>query len=222
MCTAYEIDGANYDVDFLVADAYEAMMSENHAYQIIRYTDLAPVMMPNGKLRLMSWAFQHIPWKQTKPTKTGNTREDQLGIALWRESFRERRCVVPMTAFFEWHENPDKSKTPYRFSRPGGQVIWVAGLWREEEKRGECFSVITTDPTPEIAPVHDRLLRVLRDDEMEPYLAGELKSFTPTTVPLEWRETPNFLKGQKRAAKPAAVKNPKKPKPSPPGQGEFW
>ena len=224
MCTAYEIDGANYDVDFLVADFYEAMMAEESLYQIIRPTLMSPVIMPDRSVRMMSWGFRYTPRGQSKPRTVVNSREDQLGIRLWKEHFEQRRCLIPATAFFEWVSGPDGAAVPLRFTRPGRKRILIAGIWGVEEGRGECFSMITTDPTTAIGPVHDRMPAVLAFDQLQSHLSGELKSYGPSSVPLEWKETENFLKGQKRATKQAHSKPPpaSKRRQDPPEQGQLF
>lgn len=224
MCTAYEIDGADYDVDFLVADAYEAMLAEQHAFQIIRPTLMAPVILPDRSVRMMAWGFRYTPRGQTKPRTVVNSREDQLGIRLWRDHFKERRCLIPATAFFEWVTGPDGKALPLRFTRPGRKRIFIAGLWGEEEGRGECFSMITTEPTAAIAPIHDRMPAVLAFDQLQPHLSGELSAYGPSAVPLEWRDTENFLKGRQAAKKAAIPKPPPKPKrgQDPPEQGQLF
>jgi hypothetical protein len=60
-----------------------------------------------------------------------------------------------------------------------------------------------------LAPVHDRMPAVLADEQIAPFLDGELHAFGPSAVGLEYREAANFLKSGK-ATKP------------PPLQGEMF
>jgi putative SOS response-associated peptidase YedK len=205
MCTAYEIDGSSYDVDFLVADAFEATLAEEGAYHIIRPTLKAPVVMPNGRARIMSWGFRRpVPGKQKKQLwrTIVNSREDKLRGGTWGKAFRERRCVIPAASFYEWVEGPGGKAKPLRFARPGGQRIWIAGIWEDDADRGECFSMITTEPTAEIAPIHDRMPAALLTSQILPYLAGELNQFGPSAVILAWTEAENFLKNRTTETKP--------------------
>lgn len=205
MCTAYEIDGSNYEVDFLVADAFEATLAEEGTFHIIRPTLMAPVIMPNGRARIMSWGFRRpVPGGKTKQLwrTIVNSREDKLQGNTWGKAFRERRCVIPATSFYEWVEGDGGKAKPLRFTRPGGQRIWMAGIWENDAERGECFSMITTEPTAAIAPIHDRMPAVLLTSQILPYLAGELNEFGPSAVPLEWAEAENFLRKKASEAKP--------------------
>ena len=83
---------------------------------------------------------------------------------------------------------------PLEFSRPGEPLLWIAGIWEEDKERGECFSMIKTEPNSVLEPVHDRMPAVLADPQIAPYLAGELHEFGPSSVLLEFSESENFLK----------------------------
>lgn len=209
MCTAYEVgDNEFYYVDWLVADAFEAsMFSEN--LQIIRPTLKAPVVMLDGRLRIMSWGFRRpVPGGKTKQLwrTIVNSREDKLSGPVWGKAFRERRCLIPASAFYEWVTGPDGKAMPLRFTRPEAKGMWIAGIWEEDAERGECYSMITTEPTDAIRPVHDRMPAVLAPDQLRPYLEGTLNEFGPSSVPLRWAAAENFLKKAKE----------------PPAQGELF
>jgi len=214
MCTAYEIGRTDFDVDWLVADSFEASMFEEGICRIIRPTLMAPVILPDRTFRIMSWGFRYTPRGQNKPRTVVNSREDQLGIRLWKDKFRSNRCLIPASAFFEWVQGEDGKMMPLRFTRPGSKGILMAGVWGEEEGRGECFSMITTAPTTAVAAIHDRMPAVLAEDQLRPYLEGELNEFGPSRVLLEWAPTENFLT-KKEAPAPTS-------KPKPPAQGELF
>jgi putative SOS response-associated peptidase YedK len=208
MCTAYEIGQTDFDVDWLVADALEASMFEDGLYQIIRPTLLAPVILPDRTFRIMSWGFRYTPRGQKRPRTVVNSREDQLKIRLWRDKFQSNRCLIPASAFFEWVRGDDGKMMPLRFTRPENKGILIAGVWGEEEGRGKCFSMITTEPTVAIRAIHDRMPAVLAEEQLRPYLEGELNEFGPSRVQLEWLPTENFLTKKKEEEAPSPVELP--------------
>jgi putative SOS response-associated peptidase YedK len=215
MCTAYEIGQTDFDVDWLVADALEASMFEEGIYRIIRPTLTAPVILPDRTWRIMSWGFRYTPRGQKKPRTVVNSREDQLKIRLWRDKFQSNRCLIPASAFFEWVQSEDGKMMPLRFTRPANKGVLIAGVWGVEEGLGECFSMITTEPTDSIRAIHDRMPAVLANDQLRPFVDGELNEFGPTRVPLVWAPTENFLTRKKQAPPPPAP-------PEPPAQGELF
>ena len=86
----------------------------------------------------------------------------------FKNAFRNRRCLVPATGFFEWKRNHDK--TPYNIRLKNGDVFCFAGLWDQWVSRdGEVihsFTIITTAPNKLTEQIHDRMPVILhRDDE---------------------------------------------------------
>lgn len=96
--------------------------------------------------------FRLFPPSGTAPLPTSGGRapkgaDAKLGGHTWNKSFRERRCLIPASAFFEWVQRPG-GMVPLRFERPDDHLIFITGIWREEQDRGEYFSMITTEQRP--------------------------------------------------------------------------
>ncbi len=196
MCTAYELGkrGGSFP-DHVKAQAVRELLGLV-GVRIIRPTLPAPVIMPDGELRTMLWGFRRpVPGGKTKQLwrTIVNSREDKLQGRTWSKAFRERRCLIPAAAFYEWMERGGK-KVPLRFERPADEWAWIAGIWEEDKERGECFSMITTEPNSVLEPVHDRMPAVLAETQVVPFLNGELNEFGPSSVLLQFNETANFLK----------------------------
>ncbi len=212
MCTAYELGKQRGSTPgYLDPHAVAEILSITET-RLIRPTIPAPVILPDGSLRKMNWGFRRAfaPKVKGRPLTWRtivNSREDKLDGRTWKEAFTTRRCLIPASSFFEWVEMGGRN-VPLRFVRPGGEWLWIAGIW-EEGEQGECFSMITTEPNSVLEPVHDRMPAVLDDEQMVRYLAGELNTFGPSAVVLQYQETANFLKSHKV------------PKP-PPAQGELF
>jgi putative SOS response-associated peptidase YedK len=103
-----------------------------------------------------------------------------------------QRCLVPMDGFYEW--KPDKS--PVRFIRRRRELFCVAGLWKDVEKPGidlplteRCFVLLTTAAIPSVAPIHDRMPFIVRDEQYDWWLREGMKdtvlNFADDT-PLDW------------------------------------
>ena len=198
MCTAYELGKQRGSTPgYLDAKAVAELLAIETT-RIIRPTLLAPVILPDGSLRVMHWGFRRSFAPKVKGNKPiwrtiVNSREDKLDGRTWKGAFQERRCLVPATSFYEWVQIGGKN-VPLRFERPSGEWIWIAGIWEENEERGECFSMITTEPNEVLSPVHDRMPAVLSEDQIAPYFSSELNSFGPSGVPLQYEQAANFLK----------------------------
>lgn len=85
----------------------------------------------------------------------------------FREAFRVRRCLVPADAFYEWRGAGGR-RQPVRFSLTGGGVFALAGLWApatlpDTGTLGSCV-ILTSEPNPLVAEVHDRMPVILPPD----------------------------------------------------------
>ncbi|WP_442678293.1 SOS response-associated peptidase family protein [Sphingomonas sp. ASY06-1R] len=84
--------------------------------------------------------------------------------------FRSGRCLIPIDGFYEFTDAPvadgeaPKKRAPkskWEFRMKGLDWFCVAGLWRTDPKVGEAWTMLTTEPGPDIAPYHDRQIVLL-------------------------------------------------------------
>ncbi len=141
-------------------------------------TQQAPVIRagPEGReVAMLRWGL--VPsWASDLKvgTKMINARgETAAQKPAFRSAFKQRRCLVPATGFFEWQGEPGR-KTPYAITVPGRPVFAFAGLW--ESWRGgdaeavETFTVITTEPNEQVARIHDRMPVILAEADYDAWL----------------------------------------------------
>lgn len=103
-----------------------------------------------------------------------NTRlETAAERPLFQDAFLQRRCLLPMTHYFEWGEREEimpsllldealmpKEKRRIRYAiRPKTEgPVYLAGVYRyEKEKPLPVFSVLTCAPDASISWLHDRM-----------------------------------------------------------------
>lgn len=187
MCSAYEtgqftghvpitLDGVDLE-SFRVADPM----------RLIRRTDHASVYLKNEGIATMRWGYE-----RPKLGVVNNTRSENLDSPMWHESFVERRCLIPLSAFYEWTGSKGNKRT-HRFTRPDGGLLWVAGIWEEVETLGRCYSMLTTEANSLVAPIHHRMPSILLGDELPRYLDGGMDVFTPLPQTLIVNDAPNPL-----------------------------
>ena len=88
----------------------------------------------------------------------------------FRDSMRARRCLLPMSAYFEW-ECRGRERIKYRIAPEGEGLHFLAGLYRFEGKYPVC-TVLTATAAPEIAFIHDRMPVILSAEQQELWLRG--------------------------------------------------
>lgn len=127
-------------------------------------------------MRTMAWGFPLVlkgrSGQPLKPKPVNNTRSDKLESGFWRSSFERRRCLIPVSAFAE-AEGPKGSKTRTWISIPDEPIFACAGIWRDSDEWGRVYSMVMTEASQAMAPVHDRMPVILQRDLQEQWLVGE-------------------------------------------------
>lgn len=128
----------------------------------IRIGDMGPVIRAKGngiELVLMRFGF---PPPRPRAGPVFNFKSDG------RHFKDSRRCLIVLSGFFEF-TGTKYPKAKHRFALKDSPVMAIAGLWREDE--GELsFTMLTTEPGPDIAPYHDRQVVVLRPGDWAHWL----------------------------------------------------
>jgi putative SOS response-associated peptidase YedK len=86
----------------------------------------------------------------------------------FRAAFKKRRCIVPMSGFYEWKRLDEKNKQPNYIHGKDEDVLGIAGLWEHWEHEGEVvesFTVITTDANKMMKSLHHRMPVILKPDD---------------------------------------------------------
>lgn len=75
--------------------------------------------------------------------------------------FQTGRCLVPASHFFEF-TGAKSPKYKWRFTKTGEDWFCLAGLWRPPSGNApEAFTILTTEPGPDVAQIHNRQVVVL-------------------------------------------------------------
>jgi len=91
--------------------------------------------------------------------------------------FSRGRCLIVADGFFEFTDDPDpragkrKPKKKWLFTKKDEPDFFcIAGLWRRDDKVGEAFTMLTTEPGPDVAPYHNRQVAVLHREQWPAWL----------------------------------------------------
>jgi putative SOS response-associated peptidase YedK len=61
-------------------------------------------------------------------------------------------------------------KTKWKFTNANEDWFCFAGLWPPMAAGGEAFMLLTTEPSPDVAPIHDRQMVVLERSDWSAWL----------------------------------------------------
>jgi putative SOS response-associated peptidase YedK len=87
--------------------------------------------------------------------------------------FGSGRCLIITDGFYEFTKPADpkvKRKDRWLFSFPDGGMLGIAGLTRTVPELGEAFTMLTTEPGPDVAPYHNRQIAVLPPHQWSAWL----------------------------------------------------
>ena len=101
--------------------------------------------------------------------------------------FSSGRCLIVADGFYEFTRPEDsqkKRKDKWLFTLKSEPWFCIAGLWRATAEVGEAYTMLTTEPGPDVAPYHNRQVVVLRPQEWSRWLdpavpAGEVLKALP-------------------------------------------
>ncbi|HEY8363396.1 MAG TPA: SOS response-associated peptidase [Tissierellaceae bacterium] len=162
MCGRFSLD-ASIDV---IIERYKAKNTvEFLPKEEIFPTNVAPVVINNGnnEIRMMKWGFV---FDFTKNPLI-NARAESVDIKhSFKYSFLNKRCIIPVTGFYEW-ENVDGKKIKRKIFIQE-DIFSLAGLYNTfRDKDGnpyEAFTIITTEANEDMKKIHQRMPVILPKD----------------------------------------------------------
>lgn len=172
MCGRYVL----YDTDTL-DERYDVEVGEPlHPNYNAAPTQTMPVITSDG-LELMRWGL--IPrWARDEKIgyKLFNARSESVfEKPLWKQVITKNRCLVPANGFYEWKRESD-GKHPYYIHPDGKEVFSFAGVWETWKHAGRIwwtYSILTTEPNQEMAPIHNRMPVILYPDDEQAWLKAD-------------------------------------------------
>lgn len=129
-------------------------------------------------LEQMTWGFPVTLRGKTgqplKPKPVNNARFDKLG-GFWKRwaDNPKHRCLIPAAAYAEAVGSAGSMTTTWLSVKDQPLFAW-AGLWRDSDEWGTCYTGVMTDNAPELAHIHDRSLVILEVAQWDQWLHGSL------------------------------------------------
>lgn len=107
-----------------------------------------------------------------------NARAETIASSgAFKHALKRRRCLVPVSGFYEWRKVPNsRHKRPYLIAPASGDILALAALWeRWNSPDGplDSFTIITTTPNDAIRPIHDRMPAILPSEAWSSWLSPE-------------------------------------------------
>lgn len=172
MCGRFALE----DDGTAVAQQFELATAEPMAprYNIAPTQPVAAVaLQKNGERGLTHFQWGLIPsW--ARDIKMGarmiNARSETAAEKpAFRAAFKRRRCLIPMTGFYEWQKQNGGAKQPMYIHPQDEALFAAAGLWEQwqSDDGSEILSctILTTTANKLMETIHDRMpVFVSRED----------------------------------------------------------
>jgi len=137
-------------------------------YNIAPTQNIPAIRMADGGYELTEMRWGLIPSWANEPKvgySTFNARAESVADKpMFRSAFRSRRCLIPVSGFYEW-QIQNGHKQPYFISSDDKNELVFAGLWDEwhggtPEHILSC-TIIVGAANSLVAPIHDRMPVIL-------------------------------------------------------------
>ncbi|MGH1330947.1 MAG: SOS response-associated peptidase [Paracoccaceae bacterium] len=130
------------------------------------------------KLRAMRWGF--IPkWYKTPgdgPLLINARGETIAQKPAFAEACQTRRCLIPVSGFYEWTKTPEGARLPWYISAADGAPLVMAGVWQAWDKGDVPLitcAVVTTAANAQMSAIHKRMPVLLKPSEWGKWLGEE-------------------------------------------------
>ena len=146
---------------------------------VIRPNAVHPFMRQTTDGRFLDLAIWGFPSSKGRITPVTVARCETLDVLpMFRDAFQTRRCVVPVSGYFEWKREVEGTRAPWKFSRQNGvsvpDFIALAGLYMlNQTTKQSHFVVVTTEPNEVTAEIYGRMPVILKEEGIQTWLSPD-------------------------------------------------
>ena len=93
-------------------------------------------------------------------------------LAIFRDAFAHRRCLIPATGFYQWELRLGE-RQPWRFVRRDLEPFAFAGIWEQAQSAGGdvlSTAIIVGDPSSIVAAIRDPMPVVIAQADYQAWL----------------------------------------------------
>lgn len=164
-----------------IAEAFDVGMGLDELYlepqDDIAPGSVQPVVLEHAdgtrQIEMMRWGFK-LPDRFLFNARSEGVETSRF----WKESFRQRRCLVPADSFYEWQKVKSGKKPKYEFEIVDQKPFGMAGVWSpwknpKTEEWEHTFAILTSEANAVMRPIHDREPVIIEPRDYAEYLAQQ-------------------------------------------------
>lgn len=169
MCGRYGFTDPDLFYDRFDIEVHLAELRDNYNVAPTQEMPVVERHSPNSA-HIRYWGFKP-GWS---PKVLINAQAEKLATSkAWSKAFRESRCIVPASYFFEW-QRLEEGKQPFLIKLKNEKMFGFAGLlltYHDENKKEQTgFVIITTTPNKTMEKIHNRMPVILRKEDEDTWL----------------------------------------------------
>jgi len=134
----------------------------------------------HNRLDLLKWGL--VPGWSKDPSigsQMINARcETVTEKPAFRQAIKYRRCIIPVSGFYEWELAGEHRKQPWLIRMADHSPLWLAGLWDSWKMPGggqlETFCILTTSANKLVRPLHERMPVILTPNTFTLWLSHNM------------------------------------------------
>lgn len=134
----------------------------------------------HNRLDLLKWGLVPV-W--AKDSNIGSQLisarcETVLEKPAFRHAIKYRRCIIPVSGFYEWERSGEHKKQPWYIRMTDDSPLCLAGLWEAWKMPSgnelETFAIVTTASNELIAPLNESMPLILQPDSCALWLSHNM------------------------------------------------
>ena len=174
MCGRFMLDS---DIEDLIRE-YKILKRQVDNYEKgdIYPSQNAPIVMyDNGRaLKTAKWGF----------TLSGeskliiNARSESIAEKpMFKNSFHNTRCIIPLNLFYEWKNEGNKKKVKHEIYLPGRNITSLGGIFKITDNK-LFFVIMTTEANSYMNGIHSRMPLIIEDNALDYWLDNKTSNNT--------------------------------------------
>jgi len=138
------------------------------------------IIVNNGgenKLEMFNWGFTASFTKRLLI----NARSETVSVKkIFKDSFMYRRCLIPVSGYYEWKKENDKSIKYIIYTKE--DIFSLAGIYKSFKDSGgkeiNQYTILTRPANEDLKDIHDRMPVIIDRNFEDIWIDGKIKDNT--------------------------------------------
>ena len=168
-----------------IPDEFNEFQDEIDNYNVSPLQTMPIITKDDSHLHLRAMEWGLIPsWAKDASLASSmiNARSETIQEKpSFKQAFRKRRCLVPMSGFYEWASSTTKKKQPVYCNYSDEELMLAAGIWEDwVDPHNQCkhhtFTIITVPANRVLERFHERMPAFIDQGHMNDWLYDDEKA----------------------------------------------